>query len=485
MTMTFDNSYARLPERFFQRTDPVPVAQPRLIALNRALAIELELDLPEEAEQLAAIFSGNTLMDGTEPIAQAYAGHQFGQFVPQLGDGRAVLLGEAVNSRDKRYDIQLKGSGQTRFSRGGDGRSPLGPVIREYIVSEAMNALDIPTSRALAMVTTGETVFRETKLPGGILTRVADSFVRVGTFEFFAARKDEDAIRLLADYTIDRHYPDCRNAANPYTALFKAVCLAHAGLVARWLCVGFIHGVMNTDNTAVSGQTIDYGPCAFMDHYNPAQVFSSIDHQGRYAFNQQAEIALWNMACLGGCLLSLFHPDPEEAGRIGEAVLEKFTPAFTAHYREGLCRKIGMPPDDHGFEMARELLRIMHRDHTDFTLTFRRLGRSMDDIGPFEDLFASKDAIRAWLDRWHDALRRQGVSDKDAGRIMLRTNPAYIPRNHRIEEAIRAAEDRDDFRPALRLTEVLAHPFDEQSDFDDYADPPLPEERVHQTFCGT
>ena len=314
---------------------------------------------------------------------------------------------------------------------------------------------------------------------------MADSFVRVGTFEYFAARQDEEAVRLLADHVIDRHYPNCRDTANPYAALFEAVCLAHAGLVARWLCAGFIHGVMNTDNTAVSGQTIDYGPCAFMDHYNPAQVFSSIDHQGRYAFNRQADIAHWNMSCLGGCLLPLFHSDPAEAGRTGEAALAKFTPAFTAHYRDGLCRKIGMQPDDHAFETARELLRIMHRDHADFTLTFRRLGRSIADTGPFEDLFASKDDIRAWFGRWREALVRQGVSNEDATRVMLRTNPAYIPRNHRIEEAIRAAEDRDDFTPALRLAEVLTHPFDEQPGLDDYAEPPLPGERVHQTFCGT
>ncbi|BDQ33869.1 protein adenylyltransferase SelO [Pseudodesulfovibrio portus] len=483
--MTFDNSYARLPDKFFQRIHPVPVAEPRLIALNRPLAAELELDLPEDDAELAAVFSGNSLLPGTDPIAQAYAGHQFGHFVPQLGDGRAVLLGEVVTSHGRRYDIQLKGSGKTRFSRGGDGRSPLGPVIREYIVSEAMHALGIPTSRALAMTATGETVFRETDLPGGVLTRVADSFVRVGTFEYFAAREDEDAVRQLADYVIDRHYPQCRDAANPYVALFGAVCRAKAELVARWLCVGFIHGVMNTDNTAVSGQTIDYGPCAFMDAYDPARVFSSIDHQGRYGFNQQANIAMWNMACLGGCLLPLFHADPEQARKEGDAVIEGFAPAFTARYREGLCRKIGLEPSNHGFELARNLLGIMHRDRTDFTVTFRTLAESTADDAGLVGLFSSGEDIRAWTGSWRAALRDQGISDDAAARVMRDANPACIPRNHRIEEAIRAAEDKGDFQPALRLAEVLARPFEAQPGNDRYAAPPRPEELVHQTFCGT
>ncbi len=483
--MTFDNTYLRLPERFYERIKPVPVAEPRLIALNRDLAGELRLDLPDDPEELAAVFAGNALLPGMEPIAQAYAGHQFGHFVPQLGDGRAVLLGEAVDHRGEHRDIQLKGSGQTRFSRGGDGRAPLGPVIREYVVSEAMHALGIPTTRALAMAATGESVFRETELPGGVLTRVARGFVRVGTFEFFAAREDEEAVRLLADHVIDRHYPHCRDADNPYTALLETVCRAQAELIARWLCIGFIHGVMNTDNTALSGETIDYGPCAFMDAYDPAAVFSSIDQQGRYAFNRQPDIALWNMACLGGCLLPLLHEDQDEGRREGEAVLQEFTPTFTRHYRRGMCAKIGLPPSEAGFEHARSLLRVMHAERADFTTVFRALARHRDDPAPFEAAFGSGEAVREWRGQWDGIRGEQGVSDEDATRTMLSANPAYIPRNHRIEEAIRAAEDNDDFGPTLRLAEVLRRPFKEQPGNERYAAPPLPGERVERTFCGT
>jgi uncharacterized protein YdiU (UPF0061 family) len=481
--MRLINTYARLPETFFERIDPEPVAAPALIRLNRPLAARLELDLPESDADLAAIFTGNRLLPGSEPIAQAYAGHQFGQFVPQLGDGRAHLLGEAANAAGERFDIQLKGSGRTRFSRGGDGRAPLGPVIREYVVSEAMHALGVPTTRALAMAATGQPVFREDELPGAVITRAASGFVRVGTFEYFAARKMEDELRLLADHVIERNHPQAREADAPYAALFQAVCEAQAELVARWLCLGFVHGVMNTDNTAVSGETIDYGPCAFLDRYDPAAVFSSIDHAGRYAFNRQPTVMAWNLACLGGCLLPLLDPDETKARETGEAVLDGFIPAFTDHYRRGLCRKLGLPGDDESFSLARRLLQLMHRSRTDFTNTFRALCDAQAAPAPFTALFATAGEITPWLNDWLARLDLAGTADA-ARETMRAANPAFIPRNHRIEEAIRAATSGD-FAPAHRLIDVLARPFDDQPENSGYAAPPRPEERVTQTFCGT
>nr|WP_321259540.1 YdiU family protein [uncultured Pseudodesulfovibrio sp.] len=484
--MIFDNTYARLPNRFFQRINPVVVEKPSLIRVNTPLAKELGLPLPDNHLQLAELFSGNVLMEGMEPIAQAYAGHQFGNFVHQLGDGRAVLLGEMISKRRKRFDIQLKGSGQTQFSRSGDGRSPLGPVIREYILSEAMHTLGIPTTRALAMVATGETVHRETPLSGAIMTRVAASFIRVGTFEYFAARNDEDALKKLADYAIQRHYPEALEADNPYAAFFNAVCHTQAELLAQWMCIGFIHGVMNTDNTTISGETIDYGPCAFMDQYNPAQVFSSIDHQGRYAYNQQPLIAQWNMGCLGGCLIPLLHTDEQTAHNLGEDILATFTPAFAHHYRTGLCAKIGLSTESNrGFAHAKRLLEIMHEDHVDFTESFRILGDSITDAAPFEALFSSRKTIVQWIAEWQELLNKETRFENEISRAMHATNPAFIPRNHRVEEAIRAAEDREDFSPTHKLIEILSTPYADQPDHQEYRTPPGPSERVHQTFCGT
>lgn len=481
--MVFDNSYTRLPDEFYQRINPVPVSSPGLIRLNTPLAAELGLNLPENDAELAALFAGNTLFAGSDPIAQAYAGHQFGHFVPQLGDGRAVLLGEVVNDTGTRFDIQLKGSGQTPFSRNGDGRSPLGPVLREYIVSEAMHALGIPTSRSLAMVSTGEEVRRETVLPGAVLTRVAASHVRVGTFEYFAARKNTAAVIQLADYAIDRHYPHCREAANPYAALFEAVCHAQARLVAGWMTIGFIHGVMNTDNTTISGETIDFGPCAFMDSYNPEAVFSSIDHQGRYAYNNQPTIAQWNMACFGGCLVPLLHPEEDAAHEKGQAILDSFTPVFKEAYQGAMCRKIGLRTHgDHDFDLVRGLLTLMHRDHVDFTNVFRLLGTS--DTA-FAALFSSGDTVREWLKAWQARLTELGTDLEDARQTMHHVNPAFIPRNHRVEEAIRAAEDHGDYGPTHRLIEVLTAPYADQPENAAYMAPPKPDEMVHQTFCGT
>lgn len=480
--MRFLNTYARLPETFSQRIDPDPVAAPALIRLNDALADRMGLDLPEDEAALAEIFTGNRLLPGSAPLAQAYAGHQFGQFVPQLGDGRAHLLGEVVNGAGERFEIQLKGSGRTRFSRGGDGRSPLGPVIREYIVSEAMHALGIPSTRGLAMAATGETVHRETPLPGGVMTRVASSFVRVGTFEYFAARRMENEVNLLADHVMDRLYPDARGAANPYLALFERVCERQASLVARWMCVGFVHGVMNTDNTAVSGETIDYGPCAFIDGYDPGAVFSSIDHSGRYAFNQQPTIAAWNLACLGGCLIPLLGPDETRAREAGEAVLEGFIPAFTRHYREHLCRKIGLPDGDGHFSLARGFLDLLRRNRADFTNGFRALCVAVADPAPLRAELGDPEELTPWLDGWRAALEAANVADP--GPLLRAANPAFIPRTHRIEQAIQAA-NLGDFAPTHQLIDVLARPYDDQPEQADYANPPQPEERVPQTFCGT
>ncbi|MGL1862915.1 MAG: YdiU family protein [Pseudodesulfovibrio sp.] len=481
--MVFDNSYARLPEIFYQRIHPVPVKVPELIRVNHSLAEELGLLLPEADDALAALFSGNTLLDEMEPVAMAYAGHQFGGFVPQLGDGRAVLLGEVVSGAGKRFDIQLKGSGQTQFSRNGDGRSALGPVVREYVVSEAMHAMGIPTSRALSMVTTGEQVLRDGYVPGGIFTRVASGLVRVGTFEYFASRDNTTAVRQLADYVIERHYPTAKNAPNPYLDFYRQVCETTAQLIARWMAVGFIHGVMNTDNTSICGETIDYGPCAFMDTYVPAKVFSSIDHGGRYAYNNQPTIAQWNMAALGGCLMSLFDDDADKARAIGEEVLETFIPTFKAQYQDGMCRKLGLvSADDQGFQRVRDLMELMHQGHVDFTLAFRLL---TDDIEQFKGLFSESTSIESWLTEWSDHLAGHGENVAVAQERMRLVNPAVIPRNHRVEEAIRAAEDHNDFTLTHRLIEVLKTPYAVLSENNEYTTSPEPEEVVHQTFCGT
>jgi uncharacterized protein YdiU (UPF0061 family) len=481
--MPFDNTYARLPEGFYERVVPVPVRAPRLIRFNRPLAVRLGLDLPDDEAALARLFSGNELPEGATPLALAYAGHQFGFFVPQLGDGRAVLLGEVVAPDGQRFDIQLKGSGPTRFSRGGDGRSPLGPVIREYVVSEAMHALGIPSSRALALVATGEVVQRDRPLPGGVFTRVAASHIRIGTFEYFAARGDTESLRLLADHVIDRHYPQCREADDPYVELLARVVGNVAGLVARWMGVGFIHGVMNTDNTSVAGETIDFGPCAFMDAYDPSAVFSSIDHQGRYAFDNQPEIARWNLSSLGGCLLPLMGGGEELARERAEGVLADFTGEFETRLRQVMACKIGLESGTmEDFTLVRELLGLMRRDRVDFTLAFRRLG---SDSAGFAALFGHRRAVDDWLDGWRARLREQGVDSVRAASLMGAANPAYIPRNHRVEQAIRAAEDQGDFEPTHRLIEALAHPYDERPQSAEYMNPPELHEVVSQTFCGT
>jgi uncharacterized protein YdiU (UPF0061 family) len=486
----FQHTYAALPANFFARVAPTPVSAPRLIKLNRPLARHLGLD-PDllESPEGAEILSGKVLPAGAEPIAMAYAGHQFGHFVPQLGDGRAILLGEVIDQDGVRRDIQLKGSGPTPFSRRGDGRAALGPVLREYIVSEAMFALGIPTTRSLAAVITGESVLRETPLPGAVLTRVAASHIRVGTFQYFAARQDTEAVRRLADHVIARHYPELASEERPYPALLSAVTARQAELVARWLLVGFIHGVMNTDNTSISGETIDYGPCAFMDHYDPAQVFSSIDEFGRYAYANQPKIALWNLTRLAECLLPLFSDDQDKAIAEAQERLGNFAEIFNIAYKAGLRKKLGLfTEQDDDQLLAQALLDIMASGRADFTFTFRRLSDAAGSDGADQDvrgLFGQPEAFDEWAARWRQRLAREPQSAAERQAAMRAVNPLFIPRNHRVEAVIAAAVTNDDYAPFEELLGVLANPFADQPAFADYADPPAPHERVCQTFCGT
>jgi uncharacterized protein YdiU (UPF0061 family) len=487
----FDNSYQRLPERFFARLPPTPVSAPRLLRLNRPLAAELGLDADALASpEGLAILAGNRVAPGSEPIAQAYAGHQFGGFVPQLGDGRAILLGEVIDRAGRRRDIQLKGSGPTPFSRRGDGRAALGPVLREYIVSEAMYALGIPTTRSLAAVATGDWVFREDAIPGAVLTRVASSHVRVGTFQYFAVRGDTEGIRALADHVIDRHDPEAREAPNPYRALLDGVIARQASLVAQWLCVGFIHGVMNTDNCTISGETIDYGPCAFMDAYHPGRVLSSIDTHGRYAYANQPQIAQWNLARLAETLLPLLDGDTDEA-RIdtAKAALSAFPALFEDAYVAGLRAKLGLTePREKDIDLAHDLLDRMTRNEVDFTLAFRHLCDASADPAADEALralFKIPAAYDGWAERWRTRLASEATHGDTRRAAMRRANPAFIPRNHLVEAAIRSAVRDDDFTPFHTLVDVLARPFDDQPGHAALMTPPKPEEIVRQTFCGT
>jgi uncharacterized protein YdiU (UPF0061 family) len=484
----FDNSYARLPERFFARLPPTPVAAPRLVRLNDKLARHLRLDpaLLASPEGLA-VLAGNRVPDLGEPLAMAYAGHQFGHFVPQLGDGRAILLGEVVDADGVRRDIQLKGSGPTPFSRNGDGRAALGPVLREYIISEAMFALGIPTTRSLAVVATGETVRREIPLPGAVLTRVASSHIRVGTFQFFAARGDVEALRHLADHVIARHYPDAAAAANPYRALLELIIARQAELIAQWLHIGFIHGVMNTDNMSIAGETIDYGPCAFMDAYDPGTVYSSIDTVGRYAYGNQPRIAKWNLTRLAEALLPLFGEDKDAAVEVAKEA--GFATRFETAQAAGLRRKLGLSqerPDD--LSLAQDLLERMARNGADFTLTFRRLcdaAASADADAGVRSLFTDPTAFDDWAQRWRQRLAEDG-GDAEQRRVSMRAvNPAFIPRNHLVEEALSAAVNNGDLAPFETLLTVLSKPYEDLPAFAGYAAPPRPEQVVRQTFCGT
>ena len=486
----FDNTYARLPEPFSARVNPTRVAAPRLIKLNEDLARFLNLDI--SPDQAAEIFSGNVIAPGSEPIALAYAGHQFGHFVPQLGDGRANLLGEVIARDGLRYDIQLKGSGPTPFSRRGDGRAALGPVLREYLVSEAMFALGVPTTRALAAVTTGEEVFRETVLPGAIITRVAASHLRVGTFQYFAARGDNESVRTLADYAIARHYPEAAQSERPYRALLDGVISRHAHLVAQWMLLGFIHGVMNTDNTSISGETLDYGPCAFMEVYDPAMVFSSIDQRGRYSYSNQPHAAHWNLARLAETLLPLLQQEEgsEEAAMASATdALAAFAPQFDGARGAGLRRKLGLFTEREGDNaLAEDLLTRMAANQADFTLTFRRLADAAtapDGDRVVRTLFTDPASYDAWSPLWHRRLAEEPATHDTLAARMRRESPAFIPRNHLVQEIIEAAVERQHFEPFERLLQVVTHPWQDDPYLERYATPAHPEERVHQTFCGT
>ncbi len=487
----FDNSYARLPERFFARQLPTPVSGPGLIRLNESLALHLGLD-PERliAPEGVEVLAGNRVPEGAEPLAAAYAGFQFGNWVPQLGDGRAILLGELIDRDGVRRDVQLKGAGPTPFSRNGDGRAGLGPVLREYIVSEAMAALGIPTTRALAAVTTGERIVRETHLPGAVLTRVAQSHIRVGTFQFFAGRQDEDGIRVLANHVIARHYPAASEADNPMLAMLGAVIERQAELVARWQWVGFIHGVMNTDNTSIAGETIDYGPCAFMDSYHPDTVYSSIDYRGRYAYGNQPSIAHWNLGGLANALLPLIADDLDVAVAMATEVIQTFPSRFEHFYRAGLRRKLGLTEAREGdVALAEDLLTRMAENGADFTLTFRQLAEVLDQSSqtnePVSGLFEDPAAFDEWAVRWRHRLASEGRSSAECRREMRSVSPAFIARNHCVEEVIKAAVEDGDLEPFEQLIEVLASPYDDQPSQERYAAPPRTDQIVRQTFCGT
>jgi serine/tyrosine/threonine adenylyltransferase len=489
---TLSNSYARLPEHFFARLDPLPVAQPRLIQVNRPLAVELGLVLDGfDDEALAAFFSGNRPLPGAEAIATAYAGHQFGHFVPRLGDGRALLLGELRDRQGVRREIQLKGSGRTPFSRGGDGRAALGPVLREYMVSESMHALGVPTTRALAAVLSGEHVYRETELPGAIVTRVAASHIRVGTFQYFAARDDVESIRRLADYVIERLYPAALTTERPYLTLLQQVIGRQAALVARWMQIGFIHGVMNTDNMAISGETIDFGPCAFMDAYDPDAVFSSIDQNGRYAYSNQPNAAQWNLARFAETLLPVIDADNTRSVELATEAVTSFSAQFAEHWLAGMRRKLGLATaHDDDQELIRTWLQTMQQGQADFTLTFRALSEAALSPHHEEGLRsllanAESDQVDAWLTIWRARLAREPIDAVARAAAMRSANPQYIPRNHRIEQSIVAAVERNDFSVFTELLTVLSRPYDDQPGMIAYTRPPLPAERVLRTFCGT
>jgi uncharacterized protein YdiU (UPF0061 family) len=474
-----EHTYAQLPRLFYADVHPTPVPAPRLVVFNTPLAQTLGLDAERlNSPEGAAYFAGNALPEGARPIAQAYAGHQFGHFTA-LGDGRAILLGEQITPAGERRDIQLKGPGPTPYARRGDGRAALGPMLREYIVSEAMHALGIPTTRSLAVVTTGDVVYRDTPLAGAVLTRVAASHIRVGTMQWAAAHSDREALRTLADYTLARHYPELAGAPEPHRALLEAIVARQARLIARWQLVGFIHGVMNTDNMALSGETIDYGPCAFMDTYDPGTVFSSIDHAGRYAYGNQPPIAQWNLTRLAEAMLPLFDADLDRAVEWAAAALMRFPELFEQHWLDGMRSKLGLftsEPDDK--TLVNDLLAWMERQSADFTNLFRTLTREGGvTVGADAD-------FNAWSRRLEERRSRQPQSAAEARDLMRRHNPAVIPRNHLVEEALRAAADEGDVSVMERLLDVLATPYDHERDLPGFQTPGT-DDRSYRTFCGT
>ena len=489
----FNNRYVKLGEAFYVKTRPSPVANPTLIKFNDDLANALGLSV-SNPEDCADIFSGNLIPDGAEPLAMAYAGHQFGGFNPQLGDGRAILLGEIAAPSGACVDLQLKGSGRTFYSRDGDGRAALGPVLREYLVSEAMQKLGVPTTRALAAVTTGEEVARERLLPGGIITRIATSFVRIGTFEYFSARGDVVAVQKLADFVIERNYPEVRESENSYVAFLQVVVDRQAALIAQWMQLGFIHGVMNTDNMSIAGETIDYGPCAFMDAYEHNRVLSSIDRGGRYAYSNQPSIGLWNLTRLAESLLPLLAEEPEAAVEIAQHILNTYAGRYQENWLSGMRVKCGLlsgsePTDQEDKTLIEALFDIMAANNADFTLTFYYLSRltsqSPDRDSELRALFDNPAQFDDWVLKWRSRLSESSQSDEERQAKMQAVNPVYIPRNHQVEAAIRAAEDHGDFSVFHDLHEVLQNPYVQQKEKDNYMSPPEPHEVVKQTFCGT
>ncbi|APB72478.1 YdiU family protein [Paenibacillus polymyxa] len=478
----FDNSYSRLPESLFTKLNLTPVRSPKLIILNHPLAASLGLNgMALQRNDGVAELAGNQVPEGATPLAQAYAGHQFGHF-NMLGDGRALLLGEQITPLGERVDIQLKGSGRTPYSRGGDGRAALGPMLREYIISEAMHALGIATTRSLAVVSTGESIIRETEQPGAILTRVAGSHLRVGTFQYVSAWGTSQDLRALADYTLERHYPEVANDKNRYLSLLQEVIKRQAELIAKWQLVGFIHGVMNTDNMTLSGETIDYGPCAFMDTYNPETVFSSIDRQGRYAYANQPHIAAWNLARFAETLLPLLHDNREQAVTLAEHAISDFVKMFHHHWLAGMRAKLGIFNEEQEDEsLIEELLSIMQKHRADYTNTFRAL-----TLNKLEDtvLFSTAEFTQ-WHEQWQARLGRQQESQASSYQLMRSSNPAIIPRNHRVEEALEAAVEREDYRVMEQLLEVLSNPYAYSTEQEIYST--LPEESTcpYRTFCGT
>ncbi len=480
----FNNTYGKLPNSFYKEAVPNDFPHGRLIVFNEVLAHDLGWDVGQQKrEAFEKVFTGQQIPKGAEPIALAYAGHQFGNFVPQLGDGRALLLGEVLTPEKKRYDLQLKGSGRTFFSRNGDGKSALGPVIREYILSEAMHSLGVPTTRALAAATTGETVLRETELPGGIFTRVASSHIRIGTFEYFAAKGDIKSIQLLTDYALDRHYPELQNSSEKVLAFLREVAKRQANLVAKWMSIGFIHGVMNTDNMSISGETIDYGPCAFMDNFHFNRVFSSIDRQGRYSYSNQLNIAKWNLTRLAECLVPLVHENQEQAIQLLQKALDELYPLYHESWLAAMMPKFGLqkgdPKDDE--DLINSFLNYLQSEDLDFTLSFKELENTLFAKGSLE---GRSESFLGFYKHWQDRLKKQRESLEFSSEIMSQANPYFIPRNHQVEKAIQLSL-KGDYSHFHKMNKVLLHPYQEQPDDKDFLIPPKPSERVRYTFCGT
>lgn len=489
MKLGFEHTYATLPARFYARVEPAKVSDPQVVIFNRQMAAELRLDPDMDLREAAALFSGNELAEDSTPIAMAYAGHQFGGFVPQLGDGRAILLGEIRDRQGTLRDVQLKGSGRTPFSRGGDGRAALGPMLREHLISEAMHGLGIPTTRSLAVVTTGEQVYRTEILPGAILTRVAASHIRVGTFQYFAARGDQEALQALLDYVIARHYPEAKNAEVPALAVLKEITARQASLIAEWMRVGFIHGVMNTDNMALSGETIDYGPCAFMDRYDPNTVFSSIDLGGRYSYTNQPGIAQWNLARLAETLLPLIDADEKKSIELATEAIEGFAPQFETAFLAHMRRKIGLASseEEDDADLISLLLAAMQKGQADFTLTFSQLSRvadKPDDDATVHELFNAPDDMDGWLKAWRARLVLDPQSSAERAETMRLANPEFIPRNHRVEAALQAATGGD-MQPFHELLGILQRPYERQPSAAEYRQPPPQTDPKYRTFCGT